>query len=301
MYIIITKLCMFVKFRVCFGYKRRYKVAIYRNVSLTFWEDNKIVDDFTTEDRYFWLYLLTNPHTNLIGCYEVSIKQMSNETGLEISKIEELLIKFESVHEVILYSKGTKEILIKNWHKYNWTKSEKLKKPITENIRKIKSERLKKHMVSIGYLYGMDTTDTDSDTDSDTDTITVTDTDTVTDSDTVTVIDDNNIFSLIEKNFGRTLNSIEIEEIKSWEDNELTRYAIKVAVLKNKYNINYISRILANWKRNGIKTVAQAQADEEEFRKEQEKQKTSGRMTAREKMNALVEKIKREEMQNDKS
>ena len=272
-------------------------MAIYRNVSLTFWEDNKIVDDFTSEDRYFWLYLLTNPHTNLIGCYEISIKQMSNETGLEISKIEELLIKFESVHEVIFYSKGTKEILIKNWHKYNWTKSEKLKKPITENIRKIKSERLKKHMVSIGYLYGMDTTDTDSDTDSDTDTITVTDTVT----DTVTVIDDNNIFSLIEKNFGRTLNSIEIEEIKSWEDNELTRYAIKVAVLKNKYNINYISRILANWKRNGIKTVAQAQADEEEFRKEQEKQKISGRMTAREKMNALVEKIKREEMQNDKS
>ena len=94
-------------------------MAIYRNVSLTFWEDNKIVDDFTTEDRYFWLYLLTNPHTNLIGCYEVSIKQMSNETGLEISKIEELLIKFESVHEVILYSKGTKEKKIKNWNKYN--------------------------------------------------------------------------------------------------------------------------------------------------------------------------------------
>ena len=270
-------------------------MAIYRNVSLTFWEDNKIVDDFTSEDRYFWLYLLTNPHTNLIGCYEVSIKQMSNETGLEISKIEELLIKFESVHEVIFYSKGTKEILIKNWHKYNWTKSEKLKKPITENIRKIKSERLRKYMISIGYLYGIDTTDTDPVTD------TVTDTITVTDPDTVTVIDDNNIFSLIEKNFGRTLNSIEFEEIKSWEDNELTRYAIKVAVLKNKYSINYISRILANYERNGIKTVTQAQADEEEFRRKQEKQKTSSRMTAREKMKALVEKIKEEEKQNDKS
>ena len=102
-------------------------------------------------------------------------------------------------------------------------------------------------MVSIGYLYGMDTTDTDSDTDSDTDTVTDTITVTDTDPDTVTVIDDNNIFSLIEKNFGRTLNSIEIEEIKSWEDNELTRYAIKVAVLKNKYNIkNDINTWLQN-------------------------------------------------------
>ena len=31
-------------------------MAIYRNVSLSFWEDIKIVDDFTPEDRYFYLY-----------------------------------------------------------------------------------------------------------------------------------------------------------------------------------------------------------------------------------------------------
>ena len=26
-------------------------MAIYRNISLSFWEDNKVVDDFTPEDR----------------------------------------------------------------------------------------------------------------------------------------------------------------------------------------------------------------------------------------------------------
>ncbi|MFR8334921.1 MAG: hypothetical protein ACLU9S_23255 [Oscillospiraceae bacterium] len=30
-----------------------------------------------------YLYCMTNPHTNLCGCYEVSIKQMANETGLQ--------------------------------------------------------------------------------------------------------------------------------------------------------------------------------------------------------------------------
>ena len=56
-------------------------MAIYRNVQLSFWTDNKILDDFTPEDKYFYLYLLTNPHTNICGCYEISYKSMSDDTG----------------------------------------------------------------------------------------------------------------------------------------------------------------------------------------------------------------------------
>ena len=56
-------------------------MAIYRTVSMSFWTDNKVTDDFTPEDRYFYLYLFTNPHTNLCGCYEISIKQIANEMG----------------------------------------------------------------------------------------------------------------------------------------------------------------------------------------------------------------------------
>ena len=52
-------------------------MARYRNVSTSFWEDNKIVDDFTPEDKYIYLYCMTNPHTNLCGCYEISLKQIA--------------------------------------------------------------------------------------------------------------------------------------------------------------------------------------------------------------------------------
>lgn len=74
------------------------------------------------------------------------------------------------------------------------------------------------------------------------------------------------IFDFIEQNFGRTLNSIEIEQILEWEDNELTRYAIKKAVLNGKYNINYINTILVNYKNNSITTIQQAQEEEERFK-----------------------------------
>lgn len=68
-----------------------------------------------------------------------------------------------------------------------------------------------------------------------------------------------NLYEYIESNFGRTLNPIEYEEISTWEDNDLTRYAIKQAVLNNAYSIKYIVAILNNWKSKGIKTVQDAQ------------------------------------------
>lgn len=76
------------------------------------------------------------------------------------------------------------------------------------------------------------------------------------------------LFEIIEKNFGRTLNSIEIEELLTWEDNELTRYVIKKAILSNVYSIRYISKILYTYKQKGIKTVIDAEKEYTQFEKE---------------------------------
>ena len=76
----------------------------------------------------------------------------------------------------------------------------------------------------------------------------------------------NTIFDFIEINFGRTLNPIEYEVISKWEDNELTRYAIKQAVLNNKYNIKYINTILNNYKLNHITNIAEAEEQEGKFK-----------------------------------
>ena len=76
----------------------------------------------------------------------------------------------------------------------------------------------------------------------------------------------NDIYNYIEQNFCRTLNPLEYEEISKWQDNELTRYAIKEAILGGKYNIKYISAILHNYKMNNIKTVQQAEEQKNKFK-----------------------------------
>ena len=43
-------------------------MAVFRTISNSFWTDSKVDDTFTPEDKYFYLYLLTNPHTNICGC-----------------------------------------------------------------------------------------------------------------------------------------------------------------------------------------------------------------------------------------
>lgn len=124
-------------------------MAIYRNIHLSFWTDNKVEDDFTPEDKYFYLYLMTNPQTNICGCYEVSYSQMSFQTGYNKETICRLLERFENIHKVIKYDPDTKEVLIINWHKYNWSKSPKTLSGVEKVASHIKSTEFRYYVLSI--------------------------------------------------------------------------------------------------------------------------------------------------------
>ncbi len=122
------------------------EMAIYRSIHVSFWTDPKVDDSFTPEDKYFYLYLLTNPHTNICGCYEIGDRQLQRETGYSKETIARLLQRMEKVHNVIRYEPDTKEILLLNWHRYNWTSSEKLIKAVMENCSYVKSPRFQTYI-----------------------------------------------------------------------------------------------------------------------------------------------------------
>lgn len=124
-------------------------MANFRNINMSFWEDGKVVDDFTPEDRYGFLYCMTNMHTNLCGCYEVSVKQISREIGYTEDAVIHLLKRLDSTHNVIRYDAKTKELLIINWAKYNWADSDKLNKPLLAEIRKIKSDGFREYLAEL--------------------------------------------------------------------------------------------------------------------------------------------------------
>ena len=144
----------------------------FYTVDTEFWTDPDVIDDFTPEDKYFYLYLLTSPHSNISGCYELSLKQAATELGYSKETVEHLMERFINVHKVIDYDKENKEVIIHKWGKHHWTKSEKYIAALNKRVSDIKTERFKSFleatvrafsrsdgtdMVWIPYRYGMDT------------------------------------------------------------------------------------------------------------------------------------------------
>lgn len=66
------------------------------------------------------------------------------------------------------------------------------------------------------------------------------------------------IFSIFESDFGRTLSNMDYEIINAWIDKgfseELIIAALKEAVYNGVCNLRYIDKILYEWNRKGIKT-----------------------------------------------
>ena len=67
------------------------------------------------------------------------------------------------------------------------------------------------------------------------------------------------IYSVFEKEFGRTLSSMDCEIINAWIENgfseELILGALKEAVYNGVNNLRYIDKILYEWQRKGLKTM----------------------------------------------
>ena len=81
----------------------------------------------------------------------------------------------------------------------------------------------------------------------------------------------NDLFTYLEKTFGRPLGSAEYELVSKWEDNDLTRYAIKQAELARVFNVKYIDKILYSYKKDNITTIADAEKRNEEYQENKDK------------------------------
>ena len=78
-----------------------------------------------------------------------------------------------------------------------------------------------------------------------------------------------NIYDVFEREFGRTLSSMEYEIIGDWLNGEfseeLVLLALKEAVYNNVSNLRYIDKILYEWKKKGFQTKEDVERDKENF------------------------------------
>ena len=107
----------------------RRDMAKKRVVDTKFWNDNFIVE-LDPLEKYLFLYFLTNEHTNIAGIYELPLRVMAFETGIDKETLPKMIDRFG---DRIKYIDGW--VYIKNFIKNQDTTSKDLRYGISKVLR----------------------------------------------------------------------------------------------------------------------------------------------------------------------
>lgn len=108
-------------------------MGVKRVVDTDFWKDDCVAEKYSAEDRYFFLYLLTNPNSKQCGIYHLPLRVIAFEMGHSRDSVESIIDRFQHRFKNIIYNKETQEIAILNFLKYSIVKGGK---PVEDCIRK---------------------------------------------------------------------------------------------------------------------------------------------------------------------
>lgn len=94
----------------------------YRIFSTEFWDDDFVVN-LNPVEKLFFIYLFTNEKTNVAGTYQISIRRMAFDTGVEENAIKNLIKRLEESGKV-KYVDGW--MLIRNYDRHQRLRGEKV-------------------------------------------------------------------------------------------------------------------------------------------------------------------------------
>ena len=84
-----------------------------RSVNTKFWDD-AFISELTPSEKLLFLYLITNPLTNLLGAYEITLRRISFDTGLDSKTIRNGFERFQRVGKAFFIDNF---IILPNWLK----------------------------------------------------------------------------------------------------------------------------------------------------------------------------------------
>ncbi len=127
-------------------------MANQRMINTKFWDDSYIMK-LDPIEKLLFLYFITNPLTNISGIYEISLRRIAFDTGIDSEMIEKMLKRFEKENKII-YKNGW--IRIVNFIKNQNQGSLDVQKGITREIEKV-PENIRKSLKigeGVGRVWG---------------------------------------------------------------------------------------------------------------------------------------------------
>lgn len=273
----------------------------YRQVQVGFWQDGFVLD-LTPEEKYFYIYLMTNSKASQIGIYELPKRIIETETGYNRETVEKLLQRFIEYGKID-YHNATKEIMLLNWVRHNWNNSPKVVQRVEEELRSIKHQpfairyieianEIKADTVSIQYPYSIDSLykqeirDKEKDKEKDKDKEQQQESPKIFENqiqkknNAVAADSTGMVFRFYEANMGPLVQAV-AEHLNIMIDEsseELVHEALKRAVLKNATNkMAFAEKILRSWQDQRLYSLAAVAAADKEFERRKKAQPQSYR------------------------
>ena len=150
-------------------------MSTQRYISTSFWND-KWIRTIDPSERYLYMYLLTNPQTNIAGIYQITLDRIAFDTGYDERTLLMVFDRFEAAGKAVFFH--DEWIILPSWPKHQkWEKKRTIRAGIESALKEIPEIVLSKAK-SIGYTYpigslpikhgyGPSYPDSDSDSDSD--------------------------------------------------------------------------------------------------------------------------------------
>lgn len=127
-------------------------MAKYRQIHVSFWQDGFVLS-LPPEEKYFYLYLMTNSKTTQCGIYELPLKVIEMETGLSSDRIFELIQTFIQ-YKKIKYNEESREVMLTNWIKHNSMKSPKVAACVEKELASVKHIPYVSDFIRLSKQYG---------------------------------------------------------------------------------------------------------------------------------------------------
>ncbi len=111
-----------------------------------FWQDSYIAD-LDPSEKLLFNYCLTSPFLSMSGIYEVPLKYIAIETGIDKDMVSKILARFEQDNKIVYYDGW---LCILKYPKYQSYNLPNVKKGLDSELKSIPAE-IMDHFINSGY------------------------------------------------------------------------------------------------------------------------------------------------------
>lgn len=116
-------------------------MEVFTRVERGYWQDEFILE-LTPEQKFFYLYLMSNSKVNTLGAYVFPMTMSTLELGYNRDTVKKLLDHFVEAGK-IMYDETTNEVFLLNWPKRNWNKRTATLRALKKDVDALKSPVLR--------------------------------------------------------------------------------------------------------------------------------------------------------------